>query len=264
VRQERVAVEVHAAVGRVVASQTLAFTSAAGQPGVATALGALAPSSSWWFADGKAIPHSVQHVAVTDLGVIDAQVVVQALIGSQGIVNPVQLTVPSGQASWVQIGGCARNAKDCLAVPANTGFELTVQSTGRVPIVAQTLSQYSDTGTALGATTAMGSITPAHEWVIPRTRAENPKSASIVLLDTGVTPAHVSVQVVHDGVVDRPTRLQNFSIAAGARSVLPSGLSGVTRPVDTAVVITSDVPIFAESTIYARRDATRSAGIPTR
>jgi hypothetical protein len=30
------------------------------------------------------------------------------------------------------------------------------------------------------------------------------------------------------------------------------------------VVITSDVPIFAESTIYAQRDATRASAIPTR
>jgi hypothetical protein len=264
VRQERVAVEVHADVGRVVASQTLAFTSASGQPGVATALGALAPSSSWWFADGRATPDSDQRVAITDIGVIDAQVVVQALIGSNGIVDPVQLTVPSGQVSWVQIGGCARTAKDCLAVPKNTGYELTVQSEARVPVVAQTLSRFSDTGTALGATTSMGSTTPARQWVIPRTRPINPKSSSIAVLNTGVTPAKISVEVVHDGVIDRPARLQDYVVPAGARVVLPSGLSGVTRPVDTAVVITSSVPVFAEWTIYAKRDATRSAGIPTR
>jgi hypothetical protein len=264
VRQERVAVEVHADVGRVVASQTLAFTGASGQPGVATALGALAPSSSWWFADGKAIPDSDQRVAITDLGVIDAQVVVQALIGSSGIVNPVQMTVPSGQTSWVQIGGCARTDKQCLAVPKNIGYELTVQSEARVPIVAQTLSRFSDTGTALGATTSMGSNTPARQWVIPRTRPVNPKSSSIAVLNTGVTPAKISVEVVHDGVIDRPTRLQDYALPAGARVVLPSGLSGVTRATDTAVVVTSNVPVFAEWTLYAKRDATRSAGIPTR
>jgi hypothetical protein len=35
-------------------------------------------------------------------------------------------------------------------------------------------------------------------------------------------------------------------------------------PVGGAVVITSDVPIFAESTIYADNDATRAPGIPER
>jgi hypothetical protein len=263
VRQERVAVEVHAGVGRVVASQTLAFTSAAGQPGVATTLGALEPSSSWWFADGKAFPDAKQYVAVTDLGVIDAHVVVQALIGSKGIVQPAELTVASGQVSWVQIGGCARNAKDCLAVPKNTGYELAVQS-GSVPVIAQTLSHFTDSDTALGATSVLGSTRPARRWVVARTRAVDPRSTSISVLNTGVSPAHVSVQVVHDGVADRPASLQNLTIAAGARAVLPSGLAGVTRPVDTAVVITSDRPIFAESTMYAQRDATRVPGIPTR
>ena len=263
VRQERVAVEVHAGVGRVVASQTLVFSSAAGQPGVATTLGALEPSSSWWFADGKTLSGAIQYVAVTDLGVIDAHVVVQALIGSKGIVQPAELTVAAGQVNWVQIGGCERNAKDCLAVPKNTGYELTVQS-GTVPVIAQTLSRFTDSDAALGAVTVMGSIKPARRWVIARTRAIDQRSTSIALLNTGVIPAHVSVQVVHDGVVDRPPSLQALTIRAGARAVLPSGLNGVTRPVDTAVVITSDVPILAESTIYAQRDATRVSGIPTR
>ena len=167
VRQERVAVEVHADVGQVVASQTLEFGTRCGQPGVATALGALAPSSSWWFTDGKAIPDSDQRVAITDLGVIDAQVVVQALIGSNGH-RATRCSSPSRRAdvSWVQIGGCARSDKNCLAVPTNIGYELTVQSDAQVPIVAQTLSRFSDTGTALGATTSMGSTTPARRWVI--------------------------------------------------------------------------------------------------
>jgi hypothetical protein len=133
-----------------------------------------------------------------------------------------------------------------------------------VPVVAQTLSRFSDTGTALGATTSMGSTTPARRWVIPRTRPVNAKSSSIAVLNTGVTPAKISVAVVHEGVIDRPARLQDYALPAGARVVLPSGLSGVTRTVDTAVVVTSSVPVFAEWTLYAKQDATRSAGIPTR
>jgi hypothetical protein len=100
--------------------------------------------------------------------------------------------------------------------------------------------------------------------VIPRTRPINPKSSSIAVLNTGVTPAKISVGVVHDGVIDRPARLQDCVIPAGARVLLPSGLDGVTRVTDTAVVVTSNVPIFAEWTLYAKRDASRSAGIPTR
>jgi hypothetical protein len=54
VRQARVAVQVHADVGQVVASQTLQFMAASGPVGLATSIGALAPSSQWWFTDGHA------------------------------------------------------------------------------------------------------------------------------------------------------------------------------------------------------------------
>ena len=81
VYQARVAVQVHAGVGQVVASQTLVFERASGTPGVATAIGALAPASRWWFTDGDAREGASQWVAISDLGALDAQVVVQALVG---------------------------------------------------------------------------------------------------------------------------------------------------------------------------------------
>jgi hypothetical protein len=52
-----------------------------------------------------------------------------------------------------------------------------------------------------------------------------------------------------------------LTIAPGERVVLP--LASLRR-VDAAVVVTSDVPIFAESTIYTARGATRAPGIPSR
>ena len=70
-------------------------------------------------------------------------------------------------------------------------------------------------------------------------------------------PAHVEVEVVHDGVVDRPDALQHIAIAPNARLVLPGSTAGASHLDDAALVITSDIPIFTESTIYAEKDATR-------
>ena len=44
--------------------------------------------------------------------------------------------------------------------------------------------------------------------------------------------------------------------------LLPS--QGTFAQSDAAVVVRSDVPIFAESTIYTARGATRAPGIPSR
>jgi Family of unknown function (DUF5719) len=263
VRQARVAVEVHATVGRVVAAQTLQFGPASGSLGVASALGALAPSDQWWFGDGKVLPGASQWVAITDMSEVEAQVSVQALIGS-GIVNPVVAKVAPGAVSWVQIGNCTRTATDCLRVPSQNGYEITLHSDSHLPIVAQTLSRYTKPKVALGAATSMGSTAPAREWVIARVRAVDERSTSITLTNPSVRfTAHVDVAVVHDGVTDRPGDLQHLTIAPSARSVLPPAAFATGRS-DGAVVISSDQPVFAESTILTARDATRAAGIPTR
>ena len=189
VRQPRVAIQVHAELGRVVASQTLKFAAASGPTGVATSLGALAPASEWWFTDNRMPPGASQYVALTSLGPLDAQVDVQALTGSAGLIQPVVLKVAADSVSWVQIGGCGRGTATCLGVPANAGFELVVQSDAHVPIVAQTLSRFANVASARGAVTSMGSTVPASRWVITRTRAVKERSTSISLMNTGVRPA---------------------------------------------------------------------------
>ena len=265
VRRARVSVEVHASVGRVVASQTLQFGSASGPQGVATSIGAVAPSSAWWFTDGDTRTGAVNVVAIADVGELDARVNVQAQDGTKAIVRPVSLTVPSGGVSWVQIGGCATAKLTCLAVPDRVGFVLLVQSDAGAPIVAQTLTRLDgDRGTTLGAATSIGAVTPSTRWVIPRTRATGQSSTSIALTDTGVNSAHVSIEFVHGGRVDQPAALRRVTIKPGVRFVVPLADDPALQHVDAAVVVTSDVPIFAEWTIYAAHDATRAFGIPSR
>src|SRR5207302_2436415 len=54
VRKARVAVEVDATLGSVVAAQTLVYTATAGTPGVTTSIGAPASAGEWTFAGGAA------------------------------------------------------------------------------------------------------------------------------------------------------------------------------------------------------------------
>ena len=175
VRRSRVSVEVHASVGRVVASQTLRFGAESGPPGVATSIGAIAPASTWWFTAGDTRPGASGVVAIADVGQLDARISVQAQAGARAIVHPVELTVPTGGVSWVQIGGCPASSTTCLQVPKNAGYVLTVQSDANAPIVAQTLIRFSGNGSGTtGAAMSVGSTTPASQWVIPRTRDRRP------------------------------------------------------------------------------------------
>jgi hypothetical protein len=263
VRRERVSIQVHAAVGRVVASQTIVYGSASGPPGVATAIGAVKSASSWWFV-GDTRPGTT-NVAIANVGQLDARVNVQAQAGPKTIVHPVQVTVPAGGVSWVQIGGCSDSAPGCLDVPGQTGYVLLVQSDADAPIVAQTLNRFDGgDGGAHGAATSVGSSTPARQWVIPRTRVLGERLTTIALSDPGLKPAHIAVTIARDGQVVRPESLQRLTVSPGARFLLPLSGLRVLSQVDAAITITSDVPIFAESTIYSESDATRGPGIPRR
>ncbi len=265
VRRQRVSVEVHAAVGRVVASQTIRYSGSTGPPGVATSIGAVKPASSWWFAGGDTRAGASEVVAIANVGQLDAGVNVQAQAGAKTIVHPVQLKVPSGGVSWVQIGGCSQSTPACLAVPNRTGYVLLVESDADAPIVAQTLSHFDGSrDSTLGAASSVGSSTPARRWVIARTRVLAERSTTIALSDPGLKAARVSVTIVHGGHVDRPASLQGLTVSPGGRFVLSIADQRALQRVDAAVVLTSDVPIFVESTMYAERDATRAPGIPAR
>jgi hypothetical protein len=188
---------------------------------------------------------------------------VQAQAGAKTIVHPVELTVPSGGVSWVQIGGCSASTPNCLDVPSRAGYVLVVQSDADAPIVAQTLSRFEGDGDGtLGAATSTGSTIPSRRWVIPRTGAQSARSTLIALTDQAVDPAHVAVAIVYRGEVHHPAALRRLTVAPGERVVLPR--DELPLRVEAAVVVTSDVPIFAESTIYADRDATRAPGVPAR
>jgi hypothetical protein len=260
VRQERVALAVHAVVGRVVASETMQFAQASGPPGVASTVGTLAPAKRWWFTDGRAVPDAVERVAVSNLGPIDTQVIAQALIGSAGIVAPVSISVPANGVSWVQIGNCEQNAKDCLRVPDNRDYDLIV-SDAQVSVVAQTFSRFGGGTGSLGATTSTGSTVPGRRWVVARTRAVAGRSTSVSVMNPGPTDAHIDVEVVHAGRTERPPKLQDVTVTANDRVALPAS---ALPDDDAALVVTSDQPVVVESTIYAARDATRSTGIPSR
>jgi hypothetical protein len=264
VRQPRVAVQVHATVGRVVAAQTLQFAATSGPIGLASSLGALAPASQWWFSDGKVLAGSSQWVAVTNMSDADASIDVLALLGSKSIVNPVVLTVAPGTVSWVQIGGCAHLQRGCLQVPVNSEYSLEVQSDKSVPIVAQTLSRFAGSKSALGAAVSTGGVVPARDWVIGRTRALDERATSISVTNAGGKTAHVSFDIVHAGIVSRPPELQGLTVAPNASVVLPADTAGPTHRQDAALLLTSDQPVFTEATIYATRDVTRVQAIPTR
>jgi len=110
-------------------------------------------------------------------------------------------------------------------------------------------------------TTSIGSTTAADRWVVPRTHARDDRSTSISVTVPGLHAAHLSIDVVRSGRLERPNALQNVTVQPSARYVLPESAFPVR---DAVLVLESDEPIIVESTIYAAQEATRAPGIPSR
>src|SRR5262245_50244461 len=113
VRRPRVAVEVQATVGQVVAEQSLMFAAESGFSGLTRSLGALAPAERWTFAEGASIAGARTVIALVNPDVVDAEVTVSVSAAE----TPLTLPVPSDSVVWAQIGGCADPPEpECIPV----------------------------------------------------------------------------------------------------------------------------------------------------
>jgi hypothetical protein len=263
VREDRVAVEVDADLGRVVAEQTLVFTTDAGTPGVATTLGALAAGDHWLFAGGNTLEGASGIVAIANVGTDNAQVDVQA-IPSYGKppIAPTQLMVAQDDVVWVQLGGCA-GSNSCVPVPSDQAFALDVHSEHGVAIVAQTLTRFTARSVELGATSIMGVPEPASTWLFARSIVDSERTTTLALFNPLAQSATVNVNLVHDGRVDMVNALQNVTVPAGARVTLVVVAPSRRPPNDqAAIVVTSTSQVIAERSMLGATDASATVGVP--
>ena len=254
--------QVHADVGRVVASQTLQFGRASGPTGCRDLdRCARAGERSGGSPTARRSPGSSQWVAITDLGALDAQrrrAGAARLEGDRAARS--SLTVPSGGVSWVQIGGLRDGCtSDCLRVPdERAATSSRSQSDADVPIVAQTLSRFGAGDDRVGRDDVDGLDRAGAAVGDRRARARvDERSTSISVMNTGVERrARLGARSCTTASSTGRPRCSTSRSRPNARFVLPGRHGGRDPPHDAAVVITSDVPIFVESTIYAaaRRD----------
>jgi hypothetical protein len=263
VREDRIAVEVEADLGRVVAEQTLVFTSDAGQPGIAMTLGAPAASDHWLFAGGNTVAGASGVVAITNVGTDNAQVDVQAIpAAGKPPIAPTQLTVAQDDVVWVQLGGCASGSA-CVSVPPDQAFALDVHSEQGVKIVAQTLTRFTQRSVELGAASVMGVPEPAPTWLFARSIVDTERTTTLALFNPLAQSATVNVQLVHDGRTDSVAALQNVTVPPGARVTLVV-VAPSRRPPndDAAIVVSSSSPIVAERSILGATDSSATLGVP--
>jgi Family of unknown function (DUF5719) len=271
VRKDRVAVEVAASLGSVVAAQTLVYTATAGRPGIALSMGSPVAGTDWSFAGATAEPGSSALVAIVNVGDDDAHVDVQATAArSKQALASASITVAPDDVMWLLLGQCAPAATKtpasrtgCVSIPSGVSYSLDVRAEEGVSIVAQTLTRFAATD-VVGTVTSPGGVEPANDWAFARSRVRGERSTSLSLLNPGAVPAVVDVGLVHDGIVDRPGALQNVTIPPGRAVTLV--VVGGRRPAthDAALVVSANAPIFAERLITTRDEASSAVGAVVR
>jgi hypothetical protein len=263
VRVDRVAVEIDAEFGSVVAAQSLVYTSAAGTPGFAISLGVPTAAIEWTFPGGVAQAGSTALVAIANVGDANAQVDVQVTAeASKGLIAPATLTVAPDDVVWVQLGQCAGAAtKACVAVPLGTRYSLDVRSEQSVSIVAQTLARFDDAPALVGTVTSPGTVAPARSWAFARSRVPGERSTTLSLFNPGADPAVVGVGLVSGGRVERPAALQGVTVPPGREVTLT--VVGGRKPSkrDAALTIDSNVAVFVQRSIVATDEAVSSVGV---
>jgi hypothetical protein len=264
VRQDRVAVEVDAELGSVVASQISVFTSDAGSPGVAQTLGSPAPASEWSLPGGLTRSGASTYLAIANVGDDTAQVDVQPTDEHRkATLSPLILTVAQDAVVWVQLGQCSgAAAKSCIRIPDGTHYLLDVRSEQNISIVAQTFSRFDVASGGFATTTAMGAITPARAYAFGRSEPSGTVSTTISVFNPGSIAASIDLSTTSTGTVDRPSDLQHLVLAPGRQMTLTVPRDRKKHAaVDAAVTLTSSQPVFVERSIVVEDEASSSAGV---
>ncbi len=270
VRKDRVAVEVAASLGSVVAAQTIVDTAISGTPGVALSLGSPVSANEWTFAGATAEPKSNAIVAIANVSGDDAHVDVQATAQtSKQALASASITLAPDDVMWLLLGACTAPTKPpasgtgCVTVPNGVSYSLDVRAEQNVAIVAQTLTRFANSPTVVGTVTSPGGVEPAVDWAFARSRVDGERSTSLSLFNPGAAPAVANVGLAHNGKVDKPGALQKVTVPPG-RAVTVVVIARKTAAPDAALVISASQPIFVERTILATDEASTAVGIVVR
>lgn len=259
-RHEQVSTQVRTRSGRLTVGRLQAFdgTDPARPKAVAASLGAPAPAMAWSFADGLVSDTVKETYTVFNPSNETANVQLEITLDkptTNGVVDPIQLTVPRQTYAQVAMNGQTR-------VPAGIGHSVVVRAMNGVPIVPERVVTASAPGPRNGYTPALGAPVVARTWVFSEGRADASFAEFLAILNPSSQPARLKVTALAQGQLLAIDGLQSLEIAAGERLVVDLG-AHVNR-VDLPLVLEADQGVVAERGVFAASATgiSLSVGIP--
>jgi hypothetical protein len=221
-------------------------------PGVTVALGAPSAGTEWVWPDGIAGNGVQETYVIYNPGATVANVRL-SLDLDQGSAEPFDLTVGPYQVVPVVSDQQAR-------IPAGVVHSGVLVSTNGVPVVASRVVAAGTASTWTGLGEVSGGRVAAARWLLPDAVASPGYDGWVVLYNPTQVKASVSIVVLRYGHRDAGP---NLTVPAGSRVAVHLNQKG--RHLEAALVVSSSVPLYAESDFYAL-DATPgislSFGVP--
>jgi len=250
-RQAQVAAHVHVRTGRVVAEQSLEFTSEnETRRGLTLSLGSNAPALSWTLPGVVSEDGASHAIYVANFDAAATEVEIAPRFEDQNTVAPSRVAIAGRSTALVDLGP---------RVASGATFDVQVRATRGVPVVAEQLGSWRPPAGATGAATTLGSPLPARGWAFSLGRLELDDRATISVFNPGPDDAAVRLLVYESGG-DRPAEQRELGVRAGKQGTFDVGELAI--PTDRVLVVRADVPVVAARRILGAAGASLAPGVP--
>ncbi len=250
-RQATIGTHVHVRTGRVVAEQSLAFTSDdETRHGITLSLGAPSPASSWTIPGVIPEDGASHSLLVANFDTTTTEVEVTPRFEDQSGVGGS--TTPVGGQSAVVID---------LAPLAASGarFGVTVRTTRPTPVVVEELASWTSPSPGAGAATALGAPVAARGWAFAVGRITPESGSTISVVNPGRTPTTVRLVIPGAGGADQSAGANALPVPAGKQVTFDLAALGV-QP-DQIVALRADAPVVALRRILGPSAASLAPGV---
>lgn len=205
--------------------------------GLSLTLGATAPGTTWYFADGLTSRGRTEHFEVYNPGAREAQVQLAPTL-DHGTATPFELTVAPAARVSLGLGDGGR-------APADDGQSWVAASVDDVPVVVERVMEVGGSRSLpRGVADTLGAPAPSRRWVFPAGSATGDADEYLIVSNPGRGRAHVDVMVSGEGHRRPLPGVSPLVIPARSRRVLRIG-----ELVSEGVVVldvSSDVAVVAE------------------
>jgi hypothetical protein len=248
-REERLATEVHARIGRVVAERTLVFDGTDTRKGLAVSLGVHGPAEHWWLPVGDAGSGTAQSISIANFSEHAAQVDLTVALGDETSLEPQRVNVSAESVERVELGD---------RVPVGGAYTIEVQALGDTPIVVEGFGTWAIPAPVTGIASTPGSATTARRWAFSL-GSTGDGSATISAINVSNRPLTVQLYAYTAGDPNSPSSAPARAVAPGERAEFRLSEIGI-RP-DQVIVIEADGQIVVGRLILGG-GASVSPGIP--